>query len=242
VPLGLLTRAIGIITSPKKTFENVVAAPRPAAMLLLVALVIGFGSVAPQFTENGRQKMLEMQIKGAEKGAELFGRPLPPEVYTQMEARSHSVGWRLVGVINPLIGLPIWALILAAIYWAVFNTVLGGMATFKQVLAIVTHSQVIGALGMLAALPIYIFGSASITMSGPFNLGALAPMLDEGSKLATFLGSVSFFGLWGVIVTGTGLGVLYKRNGRTIAIVLIVVYLAITYGMSSLFGSFLKTS
>ncbi len=62
---------------------------------------------------------------------------------------------------------------------------MGGMATFKQVLAIVTHSQVIGALGLVAALPIYILGSGAMTMSGPFNLGALAPMLEEGSTLAT---------------------------------------------------------
>jgi hypothetical protein len=241
-PLGLLARIIGVITAPKATFENVVAAPRPAGMLLLVALVIGLGTVAPQFTETGRQKMVDMQVKAAERIADLAGRPMPPEAYASIEARSRSVGWRMFGVINPLIGLPIWALFIAALYWAAFNIVMGGTATFKQVLAIVTHSQVIGALGMIAALPIYAMGAGAITMSGPFNLGALAPMLEEGSTLATFLGSISVFSLWGFIVTGIGLGVLYKRSGRNIAIGLILAYLLIAYGIISLFGSFLRAA
>jgi hypothetical protein len=241
-PLGLLSRVIGVITAPKATFANVVAAPRPAGMLLLVALVIGLGTVAPQFTERGRLKMLDMQTKTAEKTAEMFGRPLPPEAYAQMEARSRSVGWRMVGVVSPLIGLPIWALFLAALYWGVFNALMGGTATFKQVLAIVTHSQVISALGLIAALPISIMGPGPITVTGPFNLGALVPMLDEGSRLASYLGSISAFGLWGFVVTGIGLGVLYKRSGRNIAIGLLVAYLLIAYGLSSLFGSIMRAA
>jgi hypothetical protein len=51
-PLGLMTRIIGVITSPKATFQNVVAAPRPAAVLFIAA-VIALASVAPQFTDAG---------------------------------------------------------------------------------------------------------------------------------------------------------------------------------------------
>jgi hypothetical protein len=39
-PLSLIARIIGVITSPKATFENVVAIPKPAGVLLVVALVI----------------------------------------------------------------------------------------------------------------------------------------------------------------------------------------------------------
>ena len=37
---GLISRAVGIITAPGETFRTVVAYPRPALMLLLVAAVI----------------------------------------------------------------------------------------------------------------------------------------------------------------------------------------------------------
>jgi hypothetical protein len=148
----------------------------------------------------------------------------------------------MLGMINPLIGLPIWALLVAAIYWVAFNAIMGGTASYKQVLAIVTHSQVIGALGMLAALPIYLIGGGAMTFAGPYNLGALVPTLAAESKLATFLGSISVFNIWGLVVSAIGLAVLYKRNSRNIAIVLIVIYLLIMWGISSAFGSFLRAA
>ena len=116
-------------------------------------------------------------------------------------------------------------MLFAALYWVAFNTVMGGTASFKQVLAIVSHSQVISALGIVAGLPIQLM-QTKMTMGGPFNLGALAPMLEEGSTLATFLGGISVFSLWGLVVTAIGLGVLYRRNSRNIAITLIAVFLA----------------
>jgi hypothetical protein len=240
-PLGLMNRIIGVITSPKATFQNVVAAPRPAAVLFIVAAVIAVAAVAPQFTEKGRQAVLSVQVKSAESMAARFERPLTQDDYARMDARSRSVGWRMLGMISPFLGLPIWCLIIAAVYWAAFNIALGGAATFKQVLAVETHSQVIGALGAVASLPITMM-SAKVSMFGPFNLGALAPGLEAGSTLATFLSSVSVFGIWGSLVTGIGLGVLYRRNGTTIGIVLVVVYLLFMYVISSLFGSFFATT
>src|SRR3990172_2732977 len=100
-----------------------------------------------------------------------------------MEESSHNVGLKVLGLAGTFVFLPIASLFFAAVYWAIFNTIMGGTATFKQVLAVVTHSQVIGALGMLAGLPIQLM-RGTMTMAGPFNLGALAPMLEEGSKLA----------------------------------------------------------
>jgi len=240
-PLPLLTRIIGVITSPKATFHNIVAAPRPVGVLFVVSLVIALASVAPQFTEKGRQAMLDTQIKATETLSARFGQPATPEVYAALEARSRSVGWRLFGAVNPFIGLPIWCLLVTAVYWATFNVALGGTASFKQVLAIETHQQVIGALGAVVGVPIMAM-SGKISMFGPFTLGALAPGLEDGSKLAAWLGSISIFGIWGAFVTGIGLGVLYKRNGTTIGIVLTIVYLLVMYVVMSLFGSFMGMS
>ena len=41
---GLVARAIGILTSPRATFEKVVANPRPVGILFLVAVVIALGA------------------------------------------------------------------------------------------------------------------------------------------------------------------------------------------------------
>jgi hypothetical protein len=235
--MSLLSRIVGVIASPRATFENVVAAPRPFGVLLIVALVIGIGSSIPQFTEAGRQAAVDAQVKAMEG----FGMTVTPEAYERIETQSRSIPLKIFGAVSTLVFLPIWSLLLTAVLWAAFNAILGGTGTFKQVLAIVTHSQVIGALGLVIGLPIQLMQN-TMSMAGPFNLRALAPWLEEGSKLGAYLGSISVFNLWGIVVTAIGLSVLYRRNARNIAIGLLVVFLLLMYGFSSLFGSFMGGS
>jgi hypothetical protein len=133
---------------------------------------------------------------------------------------------------------PILALLLTAILWAVFNAILGGTASFKQVLAVTSHSYVITTVAVLASLPVLLY-QFKMQLGGPFNLGALAPFLDETSSLKRFLDGVSLFSLWAWANISIGLAVLYKRNTRNIAIALILFSLVITYAMTSIFGSFM---
>ena len=226
---GLIARAIGIITSPKATFEAVVAQPKPVAMLFLVCLVLGLSAAIPQFTDRGRLAALDMQVKQMEA----FGMNVTPEIYQSMEKRSVYAGYTtLAGV---FIGVPLMTMLFTALYWAVFNAIMGGLATFKQVLGIVTHSQVIGALGAAVAAPI-MYAQGVMSTSGPFNLGALVPFLEPDSIIAKTLGATNVFTLWGLLVTGIGLGVLYKRKGSTIGLVLIALYVVIAAGFFSIFS------
>jgi hypothetical protein len=233
-PMSLFARAIGIITSPKATYENVVAAPRPFGILFVCALLIGIGSTLPQLTEQARVRGLEMQISAMER----FGVTATPEVRQQLEQRSHNTTLKVLGGVGgPLIGLPIVVLLLTAIFWAAFNAILGGTATFKQVLAVTAHSYVITALGVLASAPI-LYVNYQVVVGGPFNLGALVPMLDESSGLKTFLSAVSIFSLWAWVNVGIGLSVLYRRNPRNIAIAMIVIALLFAFAFGSLFSAF----
>ncbi len=212
---GLIARAIGIVTAPGETFRSVVKEPRPALMLLLVCAVIALATALPQFTERGRLAALEMQVQQTERFM-----TVTPEAYQAMERNSHYGGYMTLGF--TFIFLPIGTLLFGALYWAVFNAIMGGTASFKQVLGIVAHSQVITALGAVASAPIQL-AKGSMTTVGPFNLGALLPMLEPGSFLANFLGSLGVFQIWGTIVTAIGLGVLYNRKPRNIAITLLVI-------------------
>jgi hypothetical protein len=212
---GLIARAIGIVTAPGETFRTVVAYPRPALMLLLVAAVISLASALPQFTERGRLAALEMQIQQTEQFV-----TVTPEMAQVMEQRSHYN--KYIAMVSTFVGLPVVTLFFTALFWAVFNAILGGTATFKQVLGVVTHSQVIGALGAALAAPVQL-ATGQMTAAGPFHLGALLPMLEPGTFLANFLGSLGVFQIWGTIVTAIGLGVLYNRKPRNIAITLLVI-------------------
>ncbi len=219
---GLLTRAIGVIFSPAATFQAVVQSPRPAGILLLVCLAMGLAAGLPQFTERGRRASLEMQIQGIER---FTGQPASAEMYAQMEARAKYSPYLAVGA--TFVFLPVVSILFAGLYWFFFNVVLGGTAVFKQVLGIVTHANVIAALGAVLGAPIQMTQDV-LAPAGPFNLGALAPMLDPNSALAAFLGAVTFFTLWQVVVTGIGLGVLYRRGSFGIIVGLLIFSLALT--------------
>jgi hypothetical protein len=213
----LFARAIGVIFSPRPTFEAVVAAPKSVGILFLCALVFGIASGLPQFTERGRQAAVDMQAQQMERWT---GQSVSDEQYNRMlEGAKYSAYF---SVVSMLIFLPILALIFSGIYWVIFNALMGGTATFKQVMAVVSHSFVIGAVGQAAGAPIQ-YAQGTVTPGGPFNLGVLAPMLPEGSFLASFLGITNIFTLWSVLVTAIGLAVLYRRKTAGIATVLYII-------------------
>lgn len=224
---GLFARAIGILTSPRKTYEGVVQHPRPVGILFLCVVLIALATGLPQFTERGRQAVLDMQVQQVEK---FTGQPVTDEVYAQMQSRSkYNAYFTIVGV---FIGTPIFTLIIGVIYWFIFNVIMGGTAVFKQVLAVVTHSMVIGTVGAVLGAPIqYLKGTLS--SQGPFTLAALVPMLDEKSFVVNFLGFINPFTVWGIVVTAIGLGVLYRRKTGPIALTLLALYGVIAAGVAT---------
>jgi hypothetical protein len=77
-------------------------------------------------------------------------------------------------------------------------------------------------------------------MAGPFNLGALAPMLDPGSFPAMFLGGISVFTIWQVIVAAIGLGVLYRRPAGRVTAGLLGAYFLLAAVITGVMASFMS--
>jgi len=209
---GLFSRAIAVIVSPKGLFEKLTQQPRVLGALLLVGFMIGFGQGIPQLTERGKQAALDAAVQQTER---FTGRPVTDEQYAAMQ---RSMPIRAYGTI---IATPAFValvtLFFAGLYFVIFNVVLGGTATFKHVMSVVSHAGIIGALGIVLAAPIQ-YMQGTMTPMGPFTLSALLPMLDENSFLARFLGFLSVFSIWQTIVTAIGFAVLYRRKTSNIAI------------------------
>jgi hypothetical protein len=231
---SLFARAVGVIFSPTDTFRAVVTHPRPVGILFLVCLVMGLGTAGPQFTEAGQRAVLEMQVDQMER---FTGQPVSSDQYIEMQGRA-SYGAYLT-IASMFLGIPVVTVLFSALYWALFNIVLGGNASFGQVVTVNAHSQVVGALGALLGAPIQMM-QGSFSQAGPFNLGGLAPMLDPSSALALFLGAVTFFGVWQAVVAGLGFGVLYRRSPVGPIVAVLLVYLGTTalfsIGLSSVMG------
>jgi hypothetical protein len=106
----------------------------------------------------------------------------------------------------------------------VFNALLGGDGTFKQVFAIVAHSGVILAALALFTTPL---AYARESLSSATNLAVFLPFLDDNSFAARMLGSIDLIYLWWLLSLSIGLGVLYRKRTGPIATTLIGVYVAI---------------
>lgn len=217
---GLLSRFIGVITSPGETFQHVVRTPKVSGMLFLTGLLIALAAGIPQFTERGRAAALEMQVQSLER----MGMTVNDEMYQQMAARAQSNSAGYLATVTTFLSMPFGAVLLTAILWAVFNTVLGGTAAFKDVMAVVVHSWVIPAIGAVIAAPI-MYAQGRITTSIA-NLGALLP-LAENSFAARFLGVIDVFTVWWVMVLAIGLATLYKRTTTGVATGLVITYAVI---------------
>ena len=102
-----------------------------------------------------------MQIRQMES----FGRTMSDVQYQRMEQMAGYSKYFAAGA--QVVTLPLMALVIAGIAFAVFNAALGGDATFKQVYAIVAHSGVIIAVQQLFTLPL---DYVRETMSSPTNL------------------------------------------------------------------------
>lgn len=226
---GLFARAIGIITSPKATFEAVVRKPKVLGVLALVAFLVGASQSAMNLTEKGRQAAVDFQVSQMEK----FGVTVTDQMYESIAARQkYAVYTSFVGT---FISFPIVLLIMSGLLYAVFNAIMGGTGEFKQVMAVCAHSMVISSLGaVFGGVMNFMRGSISTSVA---NLGMLLPMLPERSFAANLAGAIDVFTIWWVVTLSIGLSVLYKRKTSSVAMGLFVVYAVIAIGVSYFFSN-----
>jgi Yip1 domain len=216
--MSLAARLIGILMSPRAAYADVVARPRVLGALAVVILISSTAVYTFMSTEVGKQAGLDMQVRQMES----FGRTMTDAQYQRMEQMAGYAPY--FGAGGQIVTLPLMALIIAGIAFAVFNAALGGDATFKQVYAIVVHSGVIIAVQQLFTLPL---DYVRETLSSPTNLAVFLPFLDENSFPARLLGSIDLFVIWWSINLAIGLGVLYRKRTGPIATTLLVIYVTI---------------
>ena len=215
---SLGARIIGVVIAPRATYADVGARPRVFGALVFVLAVIVAATFVFLSTEVGQQASLDNQVRQMES----FGRTVSDQQYQQMErmapySRYFAAGFQLVLT-------PIMALIVAGVAFAVFNAVLGGDATFKQVYAIVVHSGAILSLQALFGLPL---AYARESLASATNLAVFFPFLDDNTFAARLLGSIDLFLLWWIVSLAIGLAVLYRRRTAPVATTMLVVYVAI---------------
>jgi hypothetical protein len=223
----VLARILGVIFSPRATFEHIVADPKWLGALVIILVAMGAISFAFMSTEVGREAVLAKQLDSMEA----FGMQITPEVEARLEEGMDRA--KYLSVFNGLF----WAVLLAAIagiLYAVFSAALGGTATFKQAFAVTVYSSVITVVQQLFSTPLaYARGS----LDSSTNLAVLLPMLDDTSFLARLLGTIDLFWIWWIVVLAIGLAVLYRRRTQPILMTFFGIYAVIAIGIAAVMAS-----
>jgi hypothetical protein len=223
--LSLFSRLVGVITSPKATYQSIVAHPTWLGMMLLTIAVTSLLVGGFLFTKVGQEAWLDAAIARS-------GQQMTDQQIAGMERIAPLVGYFSVGGI--LVFVPVMYLMVSGVLYAVFNAALGGTASFKQVLSVVTHAGAVGLLGQFFTVPLnYMRG----VMTSGTNLAVAMPFAEE-SFLGRLLGTIDLFLVWQLIVLAIGLGVLYRKRTQPIAITLFVVYGLIALIIATVRSSF----
>lgn len=208
-------RLAGVLLSPRETFTRVVTDPRWLDMLAVVTLVAAACRVVFLSTDVGQQALIDQQVSSLES----FGLTVSDEQYDALVETTERYGALQAGFV--LVTVPVVTLVVAGVLFVVFSAGFGGEATFRQMFAVVTHAGAVTVAQQLFVTPL---NYARESMSSPANLAVFFPMLDEGSFPARFLGTIDLFIVWWIVVLAIGLGVLYRRRTRPIAVALLAIY------------------
>lgn len=203
---SLPRRLVQVFAAPAALFDRL--RERPVWLDVLILLVVV--SVVSNFLvpEEAIRAMLESRMPP----------DADPEQLDQMVAFS-----RVWGRVLAFVGTPIMIAIVAGFAILVFNVLLGGEATYRQLFSATTHTFVIYTAGALLALALSAARGELVTPS----LDLLVPGLSEG-YLFRLLRGVNLFSLWSAIVLGIAVSRIYpKRSAGAAAAVFLGTYVVI---------------
>jgi hypothetical protein len=218
-PLSLIQRFLGILTSPKATFENVVSWPRWGGMMVVTTLVTALTVFVFLSTEVGREIVMKQQV---EAGA--------PAAQAEMAVKFAPY----IAPISMLLFIPLFSLAVSGLLLGVF-AISGGSASFKQVLSVYVHSGVVGAVaGIVNAVINYFL----VTDTNVTSLAGIGNALAEKGFIPGFFSALDLTIFLGLFVLAIGLGVLYRRRTAPIFMGLAAVYQVIAVVVGAVKAAF----
>ena len=133
--MGLFARIVGVFVSPRATFADVAARPRALGVLVIVLAVVVLRHLRAA-VDRGRAAGVARPASAAAWSRSV--KRFRTSSTSGMERIAPYVGY--IAAASYVIVIPIVLAIIAGILLGVFNALLGGDASFKQVFAIVAHS------------------------------------------------------------------------------------------------------
>lgn len=238
--MGAFARVIGALFSPRATFQDI--ARKPSWLIPLLVLIILSMSITAIFGHRvGWRAFMEKQNSQSRRTQQQMAQMTP-------EQREHMVQMQvkiapIAGYIGAIVGFPIVALVISAIFMGVFNATSSASLDFKTSFGVVTHSYMPFAIpSLLGILILYLKPPDTVDLQNlvSSNVGALlsksAPMWQQSTGT-----SLDVFTFWVLGLMAFGYSVVRPKKikiGTALAWVVgvWVVYVLIKAGLLAMVG------
>ena len=223
---SLPVRIVQVFVSPAKLFDAL--RHRPAwigALLGLVLIGVAMQLLTPVIlSEEAWREVIETQMAGsAAAGADRTA------VEQQIE---FLLTWGpTIGAATMVVITPISLCVIAGLLLIAFNVILGGAATFKQLLSASVHASYVHLAGALIVLALMAMGAQQTTLSPSLLLPEMEGFIGR------FLNGINVFSVWTCGVLGIAVSRLYR--GRSIwagTMYLLALYVLMVAGLAALGG------
>lgn len=201
--MSAISRIVGVLFSPKKTFEDVVRKPGwvvPMAVLLLISIGLSVTLARrTDWVEVSKDQIAKSKF--ASSRIDQLTEEQKDRVYEQAATRS-----RITRYVRGFIGWPLLLLIVSAIYFGAFKLIGGARTNFATAFAVTTFAHIPMGLRELIAIPVtFLKDPASID---PENFLASNPAAILGNDIPTWqmvpLAFLDVFGLWALVLMAVG--------------------------------------
>lgn len=231
-----LSRIVGVLFSPKPTFESILQKPTWLLPLILI-MILGFATTFLYGQRVGWRSFMAKQIEESPRTANM-PQDQKNQIIDQQTKYAGTIGYVFV-VIFTFGG----TVVIASVLLGAFNLVGGAGLKFKQSLAIVSYASVpVLVSQILGILMIFIKDPATIDIRTlvASNVGAFMP--DDTSKpLLALCQSLDIFSFWIMALMGVGYCTTNPRKlsfGKAFSIVFVcwLIYLIAKVGLTAAFS------
>jgi hypothetical protein len=230
------SRVLGVLFSPKTTFESIVR--RPTWIVPVILGCVFFIAVVAIFTQRGGwPSFFEKQAASSSRMQRLPAEDRDRVIAKQVQFA--PIFGYFEGVVLPFMA----ALIVTAVMMLVFNLSGATKVNFKTSLGIVAYAWVPWLVhGTLAILILSLKDPALVDLRNPVASNPGAILSDETSKwLVTLLSSVDIFAIWTMALLAIGFSATNRRKlsfGKAFALVCIpwIFFVAAKVGVVAAFS------
>jgi hypothetical protein len=237
-PIGAMGRIIGVLISPRETFEDIARRPSWLAPIVVLA-IISIATTAAIGQRIGWRNVIEKQIAQNPSAQQRMEKLTPDQREHMIELQSKIAPY--AGYIFGAIGFPIVALIVAAILLGIFNATSSAELDFKSSFSIVSHAYMPFVIAsLLAILIMFLKSPDQIDLQNVLasNLGAF---VSSGSArwLKVLGASLDIFSFWTLGLMAFGYSVARPKkisfgSALTWVVVIWAVYVLIKVGLAAL--------